>query len=110
MNELERKERDKMLSKAAQEKRQVLIKTIRHRVCEDYPELFNQADPKPLAIGIHKALFEKYPEYSHKHIRLMLKQWVCHRDYRKIHVIGAKRYDLEGNVTGKVQPIKKHEN
>ena len=51
MNELERQERDQAQSKAAQEKRQAIIKTIRHRVCEDYPELFNKADPKPLAVA-----------------------------------------------------------
>ena len=50
LNKSEKQESDQAQSKAAQEKRQALIKTIRHRVCDDYPELFNKADPKPFLL------------------------------------------------------------
>jgi hypothetical protein len=49
----------------------------------------------PLTIGIHKEIFEAYPEYSHKLIRDFLKRWVSQEKHLKKLSLSSRRYDFK---------------
>jgi hypothetical protein len=102
---------DELLQKQAQMKavkqgsldalklRKKLMAEFRAKLLSNHPILFNPSNPLPLAIGIHKAIFEAYPEYSHKLIRTFLKHWVSQKKYLEHPPLTSKRYSLMEAIT-----------
>jgi len=75
---------------------------------ERWPKAFPQ-DPsaiKPLAIGIHREVIERLPEYPPGQIRKAIILWLNPRKgaYLRALSAGGSRYDLEGNPRGEVSP------
>ncbi|MEJ2043599.1 MAG: ProQ/FinO family protein [Reinekea sp.] len=70
-------------------------------LCELYPEVFSQTDPKPLKIGIHEALAED-GKLSKTRIRRALNIYVRRRKYIASLTEGAGRITVGGEVAGQV--------
>lgn len=70
---------------------------------EKYPKVFLDRDsPKViLAIGIHKEL-AKGLEISMTKARKICMIYCNQKSYKEARIPGAKRYDLEGNITGEI--------
>jgi hypothetical protein len=68
---------------------------------ELYPKLFTTIK-KPLALGTHKKIRLLNPQTPRGLIATGLTTWVNTADYHQAVVIGAMRYDLEGNLCGGV--------
>jgi sRNA-binding protein len=69
-----------------------------------YPQTFSFAAPKPLKIGITRDLARRARKlipasYILSHV---LMKYTRRRAYKRALVAGAPRYDLNGNVVGKV--------
>ena len=70
----------------------------------NHPVPFSLKAPKPLAIGIHKEIFERYPQqYTRNVIRLALHKWARRRRYVAVLIPNAVRYTLDGKPAGKVE-------
>lgn len=57
---------------------------------------------KPLAIGIHKAIFERMPDLDKAQLRTALKMHTASTRYLKALCIEAARVDLDGNAAGEI--------
>jgi hypothetical protein len=75
--------------------RKKLMAEFKTKVLSGHPILFNSSNPLPLTIGIHKEIFEAYPEYSHKLIRDFLKRWVSQEKHLKKLSLSSRRYDFK---------------
>lgn len=73
---------------------------------QNWPDLFGKdqkEDPKLLAVGIHKGIYQKYSEcggseilgFSSKTIHIFIQRWVANIPYLKKSVEHAIRYDLD---------------
>ena len=67
-----------------------------------YAEFPVFSDYRPLAIGIHKALMERFPELDKGQVRSTLHVHTGTTRYLKAIVEGAPRFDLDGNASGVV--------
>ncbi len=71
----------------------------------NHPELFpvDENPPRPWAIGIHKAIQTRY-QVSKRVSRLALKMWLeqNREAYRRVLVVGGKRFDLNGEAVGEI--------
>ena len=80
------------------------------RLCEAFPDCFNQAAPKPLKIGIGLevlALAGTHPaltEVTRTQLRRALKLYTRRFVYRKAIAAGGDRYGLDGQPAGEVTP------
>jgi len=88
--------------KAAKKERYYKACEIKKRLCEDYPKAFDKKQPRPLAKGINKVIYPKYPEYSNKLIHFAIFLWCNRKEYKANLKAGAIRIDLEGNDAGVV--------
>ena len=88
--------------KAAKKERYCKACEIKKRLCEDFPKTFDKKQPRPLAKGINKVIYPKYPEYSNKLIHFAIFLWCNHKEYKANLKAGAMRVDLEGNDAGLV--------
>jgi ProP effector len=70
-------------------------------LCTLYPEVFSQAEPKPLKIGIHEALAED-GKMSKTRIRRALNLYVRRRKYIASLKEGADRVTVGGEAAGQV--------
>ena len=74
-------------------------------LAKEYPHLFKT--PKPLELGIHKALLKAKPEsVSSKSLRRVLSRWCRKKPYRAALAKGGERYGLaktDGIVTPEQQ-------
>lgn len=80
-----------------------------HRLmAKNHPKTFSDpASPvarlSPLKVGIHRDLFEKYPDVPRKTIRNFVNGYVYHPAYLRLSAVAqANRIDLEGKVSGVV--------
>ncbi len=69
---------------------------------ERYPALFATADPKPLAIGIHRVLLERHPELDLSGLKRALTLHTGRFSYQKLLKAGAVRFDLDGQPADEV--------
>ena len=88
--------------KAAKKERYCKACEIKKRLCEDFPKTFDKKQPRPLAKGINKVIYPKYPEYSNKLIHFAIFLWCNHKEYKANLKAGAMRVDLDGNDAGVV--------
>ena len=70
-------------------------------LCTLYPEVFSQADPKPLKIGIHEALAAD-GKMSKTRIRRALNLYVRRRKYIASLKESADRISVGGEISGQV--------
>lgn len=69
---------------------------------QQYPVLFG-VDPKPLAIGIHRALLDRHPDLDAPGLKRALTLHTLRRAYQvTLACAGAARVDLDGNPAGEV--------
>tara|TARA_R110002049_G_scaffold20316_2_gene74979 strand:+ start:742 stop:1242 length:501 start_codon:yes stop_codon:yes gene_type:complete len=59
-------------------------------------------DCKPLALGIDKAVSERFPEFDRKTVRTAMRMHVNSTRYLKAVEKATERFDLEGNVAGEI--------
>lgn len=69
------------------------------KLCAEFPVF---RDYQPLAIGIHKAIMERIPEFDKAQVRNALQGHTGSTRYLKSLVKGASRIDLDGNLAGRV--------
>lgn len=100
--------KSKQLSpKAKQAQDKARYAAIFKKLIQQYPKCFS-ASPRPLAIGIHKAIWEqeeKKPEearISKADIRHFLIGYTRSKAYREAMIAGGNRIDLQGNEIEKV--------
>lgn len=93
---------NQLKSQEAWQAKKQLLKALTVKLTTNHPTLFNHIAPKPFAIGIHREIAARYPEYSKKVIGLMLASWVKKTKYQAALVVGADRYNLAGLPVGKV--------
>ncbi len=70
-------------------------------LCELYPDVFSQKDPKPLKIGIHEAIAAD-GKLSKTRIRRALNLYVRRRKYIASLIEGADRVSIGGEIAGQV--------
>ena len=63
----------------------------------------------PLAIGIHKAIQERFPEIDKQSLRSALRIHTASTRYLKALVQGECRFDLAGEKTGPITPEQKQQ-
>ena len=80
----------------------VRVEQARTILRERYPTLFAAADPKPLAIGIHRVLLERHPELDFSGLKRALTLHTGRFSYQKLLKAGAVRFDLDGQPAGEV--------
>jgi len=77
----------------------------REYLVQSYPEVFNLAHPKPLAIRIRSVLIKARPDWaSHAAVRLALYQWTSQRSYQQAIARGGSRYNLDGTQAEEILP------
>jgi ProP effector len=59
-------------------------------------------EAKPLALGIHLALIQRFPEVSSKELRTALRIHTSSTRYLKALTSGGTRFDLDENPSGEV--------
>jgi ProP effector len=59
-------------------------------------------DCKPLALGIDKAVSERFPEFDRKSVRTAMRMHVNSTRYLKAVEKATERFDLDGNVAGEI--------
>ena len=59
---------------------------------------------KPLAIGIDKQLFDRFPEVSRRSLRIALGIHTNSMRYLKAMASATVRYDLDGQEVGEIDP------
>lgn len=101
------KKNDKKLSREAWLKRKSLLRELRKALHEAYPTIFDYNEPKPLAIGIHKDIWQVFPQYSHKIIRLFLTTWVKDPRYLAAILKHPHRFNLEGMPIALIADVEK---
>ena len=68
-----------------------------------YPKLFNKEEVKLLKVGIRQDIIAAGGlTITKSQLAKFLKVYCTGREYKKLHVENAKRYDLEGNESGVV--------
>ena len=80
----------------------VRVEQARTILRERYPTLFAAADPKPLAIGIHRVLLERHPELDFSGLKRALTLHTGRFSYQKLLKAGAVRFDLDGQPADEV--------
>jgi sRNA-binding protein len=84
--------------------RPVITQTIA-RLVELYPAAFSVETPRPLAIGIDKAVLQAAPEIKVAHLRSALARYTGSAAYlRAVFAAGAQRVDLNGTAIEMVTP------
>ena len=76
----------------------VPVSSILARLQDRWPHLFDPADPKPLAIGIHKQI-KAAGGFSGKELSRALKVWTGRRAYIKQVARSALRHGIDGTTT-----------
>src|SRR5690606_21763125 len=59
-------------------------------------------DCKPLALGIDKAIRERFPEFDRKVVRAAMRMHVSSTRYLKAVEKATERFDLDGNANGEL--------
>jgi sRNA-binding protein len=77
------------------------INRISTQLSERWPDLFNTHKPVPLAIGIHSALHEAFPDVTAAQLRRVLAAWCRKPRYLSALQTGTARHGLQG-VDGEV--------
>lgn len=72
---------------------------VYEKLCAEFPVF---RDYQPLAIGVHKTIMERIPEFDKAQVRNALRGHTGSTRYLKSLVDGAKRFDLDGNSDGLV--------
>lgn len=72
---------------------------VHEKLCAEFPVF---RDYQPLAIGVHKTIMERIPEFDKAQVRNALRGHTGSTRYLKSLVEGAKRFDLDGNSDGLV--------
>ena len=68
-----------------------------------YPKLFNKEEVKLLKVGIRQDIISRGGlTITKSQLSKFLKVYCTGREYKKLHIENAKRYDLEGNESGTV--------
>ena len=68
-----------------------------------YPKLFNKEEVKLLKVGIRQDIIGAGGlTITKSQLSKFLKVYCTGREYKKLHIENAKRYDLEGNESGVV--------
>lgn len=82
----------------------LLAATTRQVLHDRFPKCFagKGKDKRPLAIGIHKQVFEAAPDLSHRSIRLAIRDYVTGYKYIRNMRTGATRVNLDGSPAGVV--------
>lgn len=82
----------------------LLAATTRKILHERFPACFagKGKDKRPLAIGIHKQVFEAAPDLSRRSIRLAIRDYVSGYKYLRNVRTGATRINLDGSLAGAV--------
>ena len=79
------------------------IKNILTVLRKEFPKAFPKDSFVILKKGIDRDILKKSSlNISRAKLKLFLKVYTCHFGYKKLHVVGATRYDLEGKITGEV--------
>jgi len=65
---------------------------------EKFPEAFPASETRILKIGIHKEI-RQHTEINGKDIFMFLRKYCNSWKYKKAHIEGAPRYDLNGITT-----------
>ena len=68
-----------------------------------YPKLFNKEEVKLLKVGIRQDIISRGGlTITKSQLSKFLKVYCTGREYKKLHIENAKRYDLEGKESGTV--------
>lgn len=94
-------EENKLKLEAKRKKEYEANRKALDELCSLYPEVFNTASPKPLQIGIHKAIAED-GKLSKTRIRRALNLYVRMRRYIACLKDGAERVTIGGKAAGLV--------
>ena len=76
----------------------VPVSSILARLQDRWPHLFDPADPKPLAIGIHKQI-KAAGGFSGKELSRAMKVWTSRRAYIEQVARSALRHGIDGTTT-----------
>lgn len=89
---------------AKKERALAIMRLLMERWSAAFPQ--DPATIKPLAIGIHREVIERLPEYPPGQIRKAITLWLNPRKgaYLQALVSGGPRYDLASNPRGEVSP------
>jgi hypothetical protein len=77
------------------------VRFCRDRLPRLYPDLFNIHRPKPLAIGIHTVIRQRF-WLSNNSVSTFMNHWVGMESYLEALIAGDVRYNLDGTPA---QPI-----
>ena len=79
------------------------INSILETLRKEFPGAFPRDSFVILKKGIDLDILKKSSlKIGRTKLRFFLKIYTFHPSYKKLHVVGAKRHDLEGKSTGKV--------
>lgn len=79
---------------------------VHEKLCAEFTVF---RDYQPLAIGIHKAIMERIPEFDKAQVRNALHGHTGSTRYLKSLVEGACRLDLDGNSVGMVTEVQQEQ-
>ena len=79
------------------------INSILETLRKEFPGAFPRDSFVILKKGIDLDILKKSSlKIGRTKLRFFLKIYTFHPSYKKLHVVGAKRHDLEGKITGEV--------
>ena len=85
------------------------IKQILELLREKFPSAFSKKEFLILKKGIDLDICKSENiKINRTKLRTFLSIYTAHPGYRKIHVVGANRYDLKGNIVGQVTEEEYH--
>jgi hypothetical protein len=80
----------------ARRQRRIAMRSLERRLVNEWPGLFDPVAPKPLAIGIHRAI-KRATGVSKTLARLVLDGWCRRPAYLAALVVDTPRYALSGD-------------
>lgn len=69
-----------------------------------YPAIFDEQQPKPLAVGIHRQLKDAIPDASMTLVRDFLRRWTRRSEYLQAVAEHSRRYDLNLEEGEEIDP------
>jgi hypothetical protein len=82
-------------NEAASRRYKAGVRFCRDRLPRLYPDLFNIHRPKPLAIGIHNVIRQRF-WLSNNSVSTFMNHWVGMESYLEALIAGDVRYNLDG--------------
>jgi len=76
-------------------------------ICATWPDVFNRAQPKPLELGVHRAIADHLDldGAGRQQLRRVMRRWVGNDRYlAALTAPGAVRVSLDGRSAGPVSP------